>query len=154
MNIIDAFTAQLGIDKYHRNSCVLDENGMFLTGSNEAIAGELVRTPNIVTAMGGKVGDAGTTIDSYMDYAIPLNIDAEGTPRYIIYILDDKREIRDLAWSFFGIVLKAMTFGLLVAVLLSFLLSKTITTPIENIRTRAQMVAAGDFHQRVDYSVQ
>lgn len=150
MNIMDAFTAQLGIDKYHRNSCVLDENGMFLTGSNEAIAGELVRTPNIVTAMGGKVGDAGTTIDSYMDYAIPLNIDAEGTPRYIIYILDDKREIRDLAWSFFGIVLKAMTFGLLVAVLLSFLLSKTITTPIENIRTRAQMVAAGDFSRRVD----
>ncbi len=150
MNILDAFTAQLGIDKYHRNSCVLDANGTFLTGSNEALAGELVRTPNIVTAMRGEVGHAGTTIDGYMDYAIPLSIGKDGTPRYIVYIMDDKREIRDLAWSFFGIVLKAMTFGLLVAVLLSFLLSKTITTPIENIRTRAQMVAAGDFSHRLD----
>ena len=43
-----------------------------------------------------------------------------------------------------------MTFGLLVAVFLSFLLSKTITTPIENIRTRAQMVASGDFSHRLE----
>ena len=68
----------------------------------------------------------------------------------IVYFFDDKRETRDLSWNFFGIVLKAMTFGLLVAVFLSFLLSKTITTPIENIRTRAQMVASGDFSHRLE----
>ena len=96
------------------------------------------------------MGAANTTIDSYMDYAIPLGKDDDGEPKYIVYFFDDKRETRDLSWNFFGIVVKAMTFGLLVAVLLSFLLSKTITTPIENIRTRAQMVAAGDFSHRLD----
>lgn len=149
ISILDAFKSQLGIDNY-RNYCVLDENGAFLVGSNEALGQDLTRTPNIMTAMTGKVGGRNSSVDSYMDYAIPLSITADGTPKYIVYIVDDKREIRDLSWSFFGIVLKAMTFGLLVAVLLSFLLSKTITTPIENIRTRAQMVASGDFSHRLE----
>lgn len=149
MSILEAFESQLGIDNY-RSYCVLDADGSFLTGSNEAIGRDLTRTPNILTAMTGQVGGTGSTVDSYMDYAIPLGRDNDGTPRYIVYVLDDKREIVDLSWSFFGIVLKTMTFGLLVAVLLSFLLSKTITTPIEHIRTRAQMVAAGDFSHRLD----
>lgn len=149
MSILAAYESQLGIDNY-RNYCVLDENGTFLTGYNEALGQDLARTPNILTAMTGRAGGENSSVESYMDYAIPLDCSESGTPRYIVYIVDDKREIRALSWSFFGIVLKAMTFGLLVAVLLSFLLSKTITTPIENIRTRAQMVAAGDFSHRVD----
>lgn len=149
MEILSAFVGRLGIDSY-RTYAVLDGNGTFLTGDNGALASELTRTPNILTAVGGEVGAANTTIDSYMDYAIPLGKDDDGEPKYIVYFFDDKRETRDLSWNFFGIVVKAMTFGLLVAVLLSFLLSKTITTPIENIRTRAQMVAAGDFSHRLD----
>lgn len=149
MEILSAFVGRLGIDSY-RTYAVLDGNGTFLTGDNGALASELTRTPNILTAIGGEVGAANTTIDRYMDYAIPLGKDDDGEPKYIVYFFDDKRETRDLSWNFFGIVVKAMTFGLLVAVLLSFLLSKTITTPIENIRTRAQMVAAGDFSHRLD----
>ena len=149
MEILSAFVGRLGIDSY-RTYAVLDGNGTFLTGDNGALASELTRTPNILTAIGGEVGAANTTIDSYMDYAIPLGKDDDGETKYIVYFFDDKRETRDLSWNFFGIVVKAMTFGLLVAVLLSFLLSKTITTPIENIRTRAQMVAAGDFSHRLD----
>ena len=149
MEILSAFVGRLGIDSY-RTYAVLDGNGTFLTGDNGALASELTRTPNVLTAIGGEVGAANTTIDSYMDYAIPLGKDDDGEPKYIVYFFDDKRETRDLSWNFFGIVVKAMTFGLLVAVLLSFLLSKTITTPIENIRTRAQMVAAGDFSHRLD----
>lgn len=152
MEILSAFVGQLGIDNY-RYYCVLDGNGTFVDGSStsETRAAELTRTPNIVSAMNGKIGSANTTIDSYMDYAIPLALDEQGQhPQYIIYFFDDKREVRDLSWNFFGIVLRAMMFGLLVAVMLSFLLSKTITTPIENIRTRAQMVASGDFSHRLD----
>lgn len=150
MEILSVYEGNLGIDTY-RTYAVLDGNGTFVTGSNEALASEMTRTPNIVTAIGGRVGAANTTIDSYMDYAVPLPQSEDGsTPAYIVYFFDDKRETRDLSWSFFGIVIKAMTFGLLVAVLLSFLLSKTITTPIENIRTRAQMVAGGDFSHRLE----
>ena len=46
--------------------------------------------------------------------------------------------------------MEAMLFGLLVVVLLSFLLSKTITTPIENITKQAKLVASGDYSHRLE----
>ena len=66
---------------------------------------------------------------------------------YIVYIADDKQEISDLSWRFFQIVMQAMMFGLLAAILLSFLLSKTITTPIERITEGARSIAEGNFDQ-------
>ena len=64
-----------------------------------------------------------------------------------MYIADNKREISDLSWRFFQIVMQAMMFGLLAAILLSFLLSKTITTPIERITEGARSIAEGNFDQ-------
>lgn len=143
--ILDTYSSQLGIDVYSRNYYILDTEGNFLTGSNVASGSDLVRTGNIIAAMAGEVGNSASSQNSYMDYAIPIGED----PSYIIYILDDKDDIRDLSWRFFTIVLQSMTFGLLAAILLSFLLSKAITTPIENIKNRAQNVAAGDFSDRL-----
>ena len=143
--ILDTYSSQLGIDVYSRNYYILDRDGNFLTGSNMVSGSELSRTANIVAAMAGKVGNSASSQNDYMDYAIPIGDE----PSYIIYVLDDKEEIRDLSWRFFTIVLQAMTFGLLAAIMLSFLLSKTITTPIENITKRAQNVAAGDFSDRL-----
>lgn len=144
-DVLSAYEGQLGIDNY-RNYYVLDGNGNYLIGSSEAFGSELGRTDNIITAMAGAVGNDSVVMDTYMDYAIPL-----GDPvSYIIYIVDDKQEIQDLSLRFFGIVMQAMFFGLLVAVLLSFLLSKTITTPIEHIKNRAQLVASGDFSHRLE----
>ena len=143
--ILDTYSSQLGIDVYSRNYYILDHDGNFLSGSNGASGSELIRTGNIIAAMAGEVGNSASSQNSYMDYAIPIGEE----PSYIIYIMDDKDDIRDLSWRFFTIVLQSMTFGLLAAILLSFLLSKAITTPIENIKNRAQSVAAGDFSDRL-----
>lgn len=86
--------------------------------------------------MAGNIGITNAVIDSYMDAAYPID---GGDQDYIIYIKDDKQEVQTLSWRFFSIVIEAMLFGLLVAVLLSFLLSKTITTPIENIKEQARL---------------
>ena len=143
--ILDTYSSQLGIDVYSRNYYILDSEGSFLSGSNVASGSELVRTANIIAAMAGEVGNSASSQNDYMDYAIPIGEE----PSYIIYIMDDKDDIRDMSWRFFTIVLQSMTFGLLAAILLSFLLSKAITTPIENIKNRAQNVAAGDFSDRL-----
>lgn len=134
------YTDSFGIDNY-RNYYILDSEGSFLEGSNRTIGSELRANSNIIAAMAGRVGASGSVADSYMDIAIPI----QGDKPYIIYIRDTKEDIRSLTWRFFAIVMQAMLFGLLVAILLSFLLSKTITTPIENIKKTAQQVAAGDF---------
>src|SRR5699024_6770142 len=75
------------------------------------------------------------------------DMDEDSDVDYIVYIADDKREISDLSWRFFQIVMQAMMFGLLAAILLSFLLSKTITTPIARITEGAKSIAEGNFDQ-------
>ncbi|MCB6365309.1 cell wall metabolism sensor histidine kinase WalK [Intestinibacillus massiliensis] len=142
--MISYYAGPLGLDNY-RNYYILDGEGAFVAGSNQAVGSELRANPNIVAAMAGRVGASGSMADSYMDVAIPV----QGDKPYIVYIRDTKEDIQSLTWRFFAIVMQAMLFGLLVAILLSFLLSKTITTPIENITKSAQHVAAGDFGQLI-----
>ena len=142
--IIDAHRSRLGIDDY-RNYYILDGEGRFVDGSNPNLS--VTRTRNIIAAMAGEAGTRSSVSDSMMDIAVPLDHDGNGTVDYIVYIADDKQEISDLSWRFFQIVMQAMMFGLLAAILLSFLLSKTITTPIERITEGARSIAEGNFDQ-------
>ena len=144
LTIIDAHRSRLGIDDY-RNYYILDGQGRFLDGSNPNIT--LTRTSNIVSAMAGEAGMRSSVSDSMMDVAVPVDMDGNDVVDYIVYIADDKQEISDLSWRFFQIVMQAMMFGLLAAILLSFLLSKTITTPIERITEGAKSIAEGNFDQ-------
>ena len=142
--VIEARESALGIDDY-RNYYILDAEGRYLEGSNPNIT--LTRTSNIVAAMAGELGARSSVSDSMMDIAVPIDKDGDGGVDYIVYITDDKSEISDLSWRFFQIVMQAMMFGLLAAILLSFLLSKTITTPIERITEGARSIAEGNFDQ-------
>ena len=142
--IVDAHRSRLGIDDY-RNYAILDGQGRFLDGSNPNLT--LMRTSNVISAMAGGVGTRSSVSDSMMDIAVPVDMDENGSVDYIVYIVDDKQEISDLSWRFFQIVMQAMMFGLLAAILLSFLLSKTITTPIERITEGARSIAEGNFDQ-------
>ena len=144
ITIIDAHRSRLGIDDY-RNYYILDNQGRFLDGSNPNIS--VTRTSNIIAAMAGDAGTRSSVSDSMMDIAVPIDMDEDDGTDYIVYIADDKQEISDLSWRFFQIVMQAMMFGLLAAILLSFLLSKTITTPIERITEGAKSIAEGNFDQ-------
>lgn len=142
--VIAARESALGIDDY-RNYYILDAEGRYLEGSNPNIS--LTRTSNIIAAMAGEVGTRSSVADSMMDIAVPIDKEGDGAVDYIVYITDDKSEISDLSWRFFQIVMQAMMFGLLSAILLSFLLSKTITNPIERITEGARSIAEGNFDQ-------
>lgn len=146
--VLDAHKSGLGIDDY-RNYYVLDSEGRFLAGSNETLAGSLTRTSNIISAMAGGTGARSSSADGIMDIAVPIDKNDNGSVDFIVYISDDKREISNLTWRFFQIVMQAMMFGLLAAILLSFLLSKTITTPIERIIEGAKSIANGNFDQKI-----
>lgn len=142
--VVAARESALGIDDY-RNYYILDAEGRYLEGSNPNIS--LTRTSNIIAAMAGEVGTRSSVSDSMMDIAVPIDKEGDGAVDYIVYITDDKSEISDLSWRFFQIVMQAMMFGLLSAILLSFLLSKTITNPIERITEGARSIAEGNFDQ-------
>ena len=143
--VISSYEGQLGIDSY-RTYYILDAQGRVLASSNAIREGSLTRTSNIVAAMAGGTGTRSSVADSVMDVAVPITGD-DGGVKYIVYIADDKREVSDMSWRFFQIVMQAMMFGLLASILLSFLLSKTITTPIERITEGARSIAEGNFDQ-------
>ncbi len=146
-DIISVHSSSLGIDSY-RNFYILEKSsGDFIIGTNEALGRELEKTPNVIAAMAGQVGDRSSSMDDYMDIAIPIDGIQE---QFIVYIKDTKQELSDLTAMLFSTTIQAIIFGLIVAVLLSFLLSKTMTNPIENLTRGARRVAQGEYGYKVE----
>jgi two-component system sensor histidine kinase VicK len=79
----------------------------------------------------------------FMDVALPVS--GEGEKSYIIYIRDTGETVQDLNSELFLIIVEALVFGLAISVLLSFILAKTMITPIERLTDGAERVASGVF---------
>ncbi len=146
-DMISAYSGPLGID-VNRQYYVLDDSGAYLSGSDAAAGPELEVTPNIIRALDGEIGDRGAVSNRCMDFALPIT--SPGGTRYIIYIKDSNTELSEMKWMLFKITVQVVCFGLLFAVLLSFLLSKTMTTPLENVTKGAAELAAGHFDRMIE----
>ena len=92
-DMIEAYSAPLGIDEY-RCFYVLDgKTGDYLSGSDDGYGARLVKTPNILTAMTGQVGQKTETLGEYFDVAIPIRA-AGGDVSFVVGVLDDKSDCR------------------------------------------------------------
>ncbi len=149
--VLSATMGELGVDGRNRNYAILDGNtGAYLAGSNDEEGISLEMTPNLLTALSQKeVGTDSDVTANYMDVAIPIT---RGGASYIIYILDNRQTVRDLNSQIFALVVEALVFGLVISVLLSFLLAKTMITPIESLTDGAKRVAGGDFSRKIEVS--
>ena len=147
-DILRANSGQLGINTGTRNYYILDGGtGAYITGSEPAAGPKLAITRNILTAIDGSEGYASNSSDDYMDVALPIR---GSSGNYIIYIIDNKETVTDLNEEIFSIIIEAMAIGLLIAVLLSLLLAKTMVTPIQSLTKAAEKVASGDFSESVE----
>ena len=149
--VIEAYSAQLGIDE-HRMFFILDgKSGEYLAGSDDN-RGESIRlSSNMLSAMKGKVGQKIDSLSETFDIAVPLKNNGDETV-YVVGVSDDKTELETLNWNLLTILIRAIFFALIVALLLSFLLSKTITNPVERLRDQATKIAAGEFGERAEVS--
>ena len=145
--VLQAYLAPLGIDQ-HRYYYVIDaKQGRLLAISDQGYETAFKLTPNAMHAMQGIEGMMEVDkLSGYFDVAVPIR--AEGQAKYVVGVLDDKTELSALTGNLFSIIIRSMLFGLVAALLLSFLLSKTITTPIERLTDQAARIAAGDFGER------
>jgi len=145
--MLDTYSGNLGVDHASRNYYVLDgATGVCLCASNTDGSDNLPMTHNLSEALAGEVGDDSDAAAAYMDVAIPLQ---RGDRSYVIYIKDNKQAVQNLNNELVAIILEALGFGLAISVLLSFLLSKTLITPIERLTEGAEEVAAGDFSHKL-----
>lgn len=144
--VLMAHSGSLGLDEY-RNFYILDgKNGKYLAGSDDALGAKQEITPNMTTAMNGEVGQEINGLTSYFDVAIPVETSVNS---YIVAVVDSKQELNELTWSLFSILMRALMFGLAAAVGLSFVLSKTITHPVQTLTKMAARIAKGDFTQEI-----
>lgn len=147
---ISVYNGQIGIDSF-RNIYLLDgKTGKTVENqtTNSELAKNLEISPNILSAMNGKTGNATVSVLGYMDYAVPLF--EEKDVKYIIYIRDTKEETDTVLGSIFTIMLQGLLIGLIISVLFSILLSKTIILPIQSLTTKADSIAGGDFDQMIE----
>ncbi len=143
--VLEAYSASLGISRY-RNFYILDgQTGALLAGSDDS---EPERTPAIISALDGKIGQEKRVTATYFDRAVPVIV--EDKVAYIIYIKDTKQEMAALTNSLFTIIIRSILFALVIAVFLSLILSKTITTPIENLTRSAKLMSMGEFKTRLE----
>lgn len=132
--------AGLGIDITGRNVYILDQNGSVLDSSNQRTT--VVMTQNILSAMNGSVGQSSSVTNNYMDLAVPVESDGA---QYIAYIRDNRATVDALTSELLIIILRALALGLVICVILSFLLSQILITPIRALTVGTKRVAAGDF---------
>ena len=149
-NILEGRAGSLGIDYRTRNYFILDGvSGAYLSGSADETALPREQSVNLLTARNAiiqkdetTVGDSSDITAEYMDVAVPI---MGGDNAFIIYILDNKDTVSGLNSQLFLIIMQSLIIGLLISVLLSFLLSKTMVGPIEKLTAGAESVAAGNF---------
>ena len=151
---LKAKAGSLGIDYRTRNYFILDgTTGNYITGSvgeselpREQSANLLTARTAVVNGDVTRVGADSNITSDFMDVAVPIT---GGDNAFIIYILDTKETVSDLNNQLFVIIMQALIIGLLISVLLSFLLSKTMVGPIEKLTAGAERVAAGDFDSQL-----
>ncbi|MBQ5777769.1 MAG: HAMP domain-containing protein [Oscillospiraceae bacterium] len=136
---LSAYSSAMKISSY-RNYYILDgKTGKTLFGSKD---GQVTRTPAIISALGGKIGQEKRISSGYIDRANPIEVGGE--VKYIVYIKDTKQDMQKLTSEMFTIILRTLLFAMLFAILLSFVFAKTITTPIENITKGAKKLSMGE----------
>lgn len=145
--VVEAYAAPLGIDGGQRKFFILDGGTGAYLGGNDPGDISIDLTPNILTALGGEVGYKLRETDAFFDCAVPF---PGNSGSYIVYIRDTKANLRRLTSDLFMIVVQAVLFGLAISIVLSFFLSKTMSTPIENLTLSATKVASGDFSQPLE----
>ena len=149
-DVLDAYVGVLGVDGRNRKLYILDSDGVCLVapeGENQVL--EYTKNLNFALNTGletNEVGDESNLAADYMDLAVPIHRGDEG---YVIYILDNKATANSLTEKMFLLIMEALVFGLVISVLLSFLLSKTMVTPIQRLTEGAVRVAEGDFSRKI-----
>ncbi len=147
---ISAYFGQLGIDSF-KNCYILDgKSGKVIDGcaSNGGVGNALEISPNIISAMNGKVASDIFMEYNFMDYAVPLM--SGDKVSYIVYIKDTMEESNTILRNIFTIIIQALLLGICISLIFSVLLSISIISPIKSLTQKSNKIASGDFEYSIE----
>ncbi len=148
-NVLAAYGSILGIDK-NRNYFILNLDGEMLSGSDISLGSTLKITPNLLTAISGNGENTASGSTDSSDWAVRIPAGDGSGDDSIVYIIDSLGEMRQLNSVLYRIVFQAMLIGIFIAVLLSFFLAKSISSPLQSLTYGTQLVASGEFSYEIE----
>lgn len=147
-SVLSAYGSILGIDK-NRNYFVLNLDGEMLSGSDISLGSSLKLTPNLLTAISGSGENSSSGSMESSDWAVRISTNGNSADDVVVYIIDSLGEMRQLNSVLYRIVIQAMLIGIFIAVLLSFFLAKSISSPLQSLTYGTQLVASGEFSHEI-----
>ena len=128
----------IAVDLVNRNVYVLDSAGNILCGSDDRESVPV--TANLLSAIGGEVGQVSSVVSDYMDVAVPVT---GGSETMIAYVLDNRTTVNALTRQIVTIILEALAVGLLFSVVLAVFLARILTRPIRALTRGTLQMASG-----------
>ena len=146
--VLAVFLGELGIDRSTRNFYILDgATGAVLKTSNPDINARVEITTNITEAMMGREAFGRSRAD-FMDVAVPI-VSSSGEAVFVVYIIDNKQTVLSLNKEIYSIILEAVLIGLVIALAISLIISRTLLSPIQGMTKAAEAMADGDFSKKI-----
>lgn len=145
-NLIDVYSGRIGLDSYRSYTILGGDTGSVLYSSEGKT--DVDESQNLLTAMGGGVGNTVNRRARVMDYAYP--IERAGGEGYIVYIADTKDELYGILGNIFKIIFWALFLGLIISAVLGLFMARTIIAPIRSLKNRAEKITGGDFEERLE----
>lgn len=106
----------------------------------------------IVKALEGEVSESQGTISQdipVLNYAQPVE-GKSGNVIGVLYLRANLTSVENMTDEAQTIFLQAMSLALLISVVLSFLITSSITVPINDLTRKAEKMASGDFSQSIE----
>lgn len=154
-DLISSLIVEFGGDVRGTETIVLDRNGRLLGRSDQRVffaPGDRVIQDDILLALtGNRVEDIRIDPETKIRYhvlALPIKDDA--TVVGVVYLTGSLETIYLTLQEIKVMLISGWAIVLLIAIVIGFVLTKTITMPIQELTSRAAAMAGGDFSQLID----
>ena len=141
-SIINYNSGALAISSSRFYAILDGKNGDILYSSNNI--NTLDSTAVLVNALNGDETIKAALSSPFMDYALPLK--SNDTVKYIVYVKDTEEIQNNLLRSMAFIILQMLLLSAIGAFIVGNIISKSITTPIQELTAKAKKLADGDIN--------
>ena len=145
-NLIYNYKGDLGLNN-NRNIYILNASDLNVISPVDKRGFNIERTDNIDLAIEGKTGKKVSFFSDSLECAVPLDT---GENQYILYLTDNKSEIRAELFYIIRVTLICLIHVILLALLFAYILSLRINVPIKKITKRAEGFERGELTESID----
>lgn len=123
-----------------------------LNNEKEYFINEILKSSNLLAVLSGEdISESRVPVKlssgDYFDYAKIMNL-SDG--EFIVYFRNNREEWQPIINEFTKIIIFGSCVALFISIVLGYILSKTITIPINNVMRKAQKISQGEFGQLLE----